>query len=309
MVLGRLVERSDVLIESFRPGVLDRLGVGYESLRALNPRLVYCALTGYGQDGPYLLYPGHDINYIGYAGILGLSRTAEGMPVVPGIEIADMGGGMAAALGTLAALAARGVTGRGQFVDISMLDVSFSLATFRLGHALATGRSPTQVAGDPTALGYGVYETADGKYISLGAAEEKFWVTLCRLIGLEAPPQPHQLSLEERRRLNAELRRIFKSRTQAEWSALLQDKDVCYAPVLDLKEAAADPQVQERGMVFYQGTGASRLPQIGNPLRLLETPWEARTPPPGFGEHTDEVLRAVGYSEAEVQALRQRQVV
>ena len=308
----RLAEKADVVLEGFRPGVMDRLGLGYAQLSALNPRLIYCSLTGYGQDGPYADRVGHDINYIGYAGVLGITGHRGGPPVVPGVQIADIGGGgMLATIGILAALMARERTGRGQFVDISMLDgvvswlVLLGSAYFasgqqvRRGELLLSGAIP----------GYQVYETKDGKYLAAGALEEKFWRNLYRELGLhdlDDEPMPTGERWEQkwddvRQRMQA----VFLTKTRDEWLELLQDKEVCVGPVYDFEEVFTDPQVLHRQMVWeVEHPGVGLIKQIANPVKLSETPPDYRRPAPRLGQHTDEVLSEAGFTPEEIASLR-----
>ncbi|MGE5851362.1 MAG: CaiB/BaiF CoA transferase family protein, partial [Candidatus Methylomirabilota bacterium] len=246
----RLAATADVVVEQFRPGVMDRLGLGWEALKALNPRLVYCALTGFGQDGPYRNRVGHDINYIALGGLLHLTGMEGGPPVLPGVQVADLSGGMMAALGILAALLARERTGEGRCVDVAMLDTVMSWLGLQAAFLGATGKTPQRGrwflgGGLP---GYQVYETRDGRYISVGALEEKFWRNLCVALGREDLIPFAEPDEAKRREIQAELGGIFKAKTRDEWCAQLADAEVCFAPVNDLAEALADPQARHRGM-------------------------------------------------------------
>lgn len=313
----RLAKTADVILEGFRPGVMARLGLGYDDLKEANPRVVYCALTGYGQDGPYSDRVGHDINYISYAGLLGINGTRGGPPVVPGVQIADIGGGgMLATIGILAALMARQRTGRGQFVDTSMLDgvvswlVLLGPAYFATGVPTRRGESPLTGAHP----GYQVFETKDGKYISVGALEEKFWRNLYHELGiydLDDEPMPTGERWDEKwDNVRQRIQTIFLTKTRDEWMELLQDKEICIAPVYDLEEAMIDPQVLHRKMVYeVDHPGIGRVKHIGNPVKLSETPADYRRPAPALGEHTEELLLEVGYSREEIAALRADAIV
>jgi crotonobetainyl-CoA:carnitine CoA-transferase CaiB-like acyl-CoA transferase len=305
-VLLRLARDADVLLESFRPGVLDRLGVGYERLRIENPGLVYGAITGYGQDGPGRERSGHDLNYLGLNGILGLSGEADGPPASSSAQIADLGGGaLMAVVGVLIALRERDRSGQGQLVDCSMFDGSLSFLAMLAAEMLAGGQVPRRgglrLAGGIVC--YRPYRCADG-YVTLGALEPKFWAAFCRGVGREDlgehafdPP-----GSDAHRVLEA----IFAERTREQWRAFAAEHDCCLEPVLDLDEALDSELVAAREMVVgLDQPGAERpVRLLGLPFKLSRTPGDAtRAPGPGLGEHTRAVLVAAGYSEAEVDAL------
>jgi crotonobetainyl-CoA:carnitine CoA-transferase CaiB-like acyl-CoA transferase len=304
-VLLRLAGDSDVLLESFRPGVMDRLGVGYERLREDNPGLVYCAITGYGQDGPYRDRSGHDLNYLGLVGLLGLTGERDGPPVQPGGQIADIGGGaLTAAFGILAALRARDRSGEGQFVDVSMADGALSwLAMVAAAHfAGATARRGELPLGGALVC-YRPYECADG-WVTLGALEPKFWQTFCKGVGREdlierqfdAPGSP----------AHEELEAIFAARTRAEWSAFASEHDCCLEPVLELGEALGSELTRAREMVAELDQPGAQEPVrlLGVPVKLGRTPGDPnRAPGPALGEHTAAVLADLGYGPDEIRAL------
>ena len=304
-VLLRLVRESDVLLESFRPGVMERLGVGYERLREENPGLVYCAISGYGQDGPNTARPGHDMNYLGLNGLLGLTGERGGAPVQSAGQIADIGGGsLMAAFGILAALRARDATGEGQLVDVSMFDGSLSWLAMVAAKYLADGRVPgrgeLELAGGLVC--YRPYECADG-WVTLGALEPKFWQEWCRGVGRE--------DLVERQydrpgsATHAEVERIFRERTRADWQAFASEHDCCLEPVLDLAEALDSEQVRAREQVVeLEQPGAERpVRLLGVPVKLSRTPGTPGGHGPVLGEHTAAVLADLGYTDSEVEAL------
>jgi crotonobetainyl-CoA:carnitine CoA-transferase CaiB-like acyl-CoA transferase len=314
-ILREMVEQgADVLIEQFRPGVMDRLGVGFKDLEKVNPRIIYCSVTGYGQDGPYRDLAGHDINYIGIAGALGLTGPKGGKPAIPGIQIADLiGGGLYAVIGILSALMARQKTGRGQSIDISMLDGAVSLLPDSAALFFAEEKAPR--AGERRLTGglpqYQVYQTRDGKYLAVGALEEKFWKNLCRGIGkpewAEEVPKELDPRCEE---VKEEMARIFKTKTQKEWLALLMEEDACVTPVQSLDEVFTDPHVLHRQMLVETNhPQAGRVRQIGVPIKFSQTPGEVRTPAPEIGEHTEEVLKQLGFSQGEIEGLRGEGVI
>ncbi|HEX5308751.1 MAG TPA: CaiB/BaiF CoA-transferase family protein [Solirubrobacteraceae bacterium] len=311
-VLLRLVREHDVVLESFRPGVLDRLGVGYERMREVNPGIVYCAITGYGQTGPKRDASGHDMNYLGLVGLLGLSGEAGGPPVQSEGQIADLGGGaLMAAFGIMAALRERDGSpshpgsGEGQLVDVSMADGALSWLAMVAGRYFADGSVPRR--GEQMLAGalicYRPYECADG-WVTLGALEPKFWQAWCRGVGRE--------DLIEKQfekpgsQAHARVVELFKSRTRAEWEAFAGEHDCCLEPLLDLDEALASRLVQEREMVveLHQPGVQGAVRQLGIPVKLARTPGDhGRLPGPALGEHTEAVLRAAGYSAEEIAQL------
>jgi alpha-methylacyl-CoA racemase len=305
-VLLRLVREHDVLLESFRPGVMDRLGVGYERLREENPGLVYCAVTGYGQDGPYTARSGHDMNYLGLNGLLALTGDAGGPPVQSAGQIADIGGGaLMAAFGILAALRERERSGRGQLVDVSMFDGSLAWLGMVAAKYLCDGETPQR--GDLELAGrlicYRPYACRDG-WVTLGALEPKFWRAWCRGVGREdlVDKQFERPGSEA----HAEVERIFLERTRAEWDEFASRHDCCLEPVLDLDEALDSELVRAREMVVgLDQPGAEGVRLLGVPVKLSRTPGAPAGRGPALGEHTREVLAALGYSEEEIAALEE----
>jgi len=313
-----LVRDADVVLESFRPGVLERLGVGYERMRAENPRIVYCAISGYGQDGPKRGASGHDMNYLGLVGLLGLTGAAGGGagggPIQSAGQIADLGGGaLMAAFGIMAALRERDGdgtpdhpgSGEGQLVDVSMSDGALSWLAMVAAAFFADGTVPRR--GDLPLAGalicYRPYECADG-WVSLGALEPKFWQAWCRGVGRE------ELVASQFERpgsqAHTEVSEIFKARTRSEWEAFAREHDCCLEPVLELDEALSSQLVKERAMVVeLDQPGAGRpVRQLGIPVKLGRTPGEhARLPGPQLGEHTEEVLLTAGYTPEQIAAL------
>ena len=303
-VLLRLVREHDVLLESFRPGVMERLGVGYERLREENPGLVYCAISGYGQDGPYTTRSGHDLNYLGLNGLLGLSGDAGGPPVQSAGQIADLGGGaLMAAFGILAALREREGSGEGQLVDVSMFDGSLSWLAMVAAKYLCDGQVPGR--GDNELSGrlicYRPYACRDG-WVTLGALEPKFWQAWCLGVGREdlIERQFEPPGSEAHREVEA----IFLERTRDQWHEFAEHHDCCLEPVLELDEALDSELVRAREMVVeveQPGTGGVSL--LGVPVKLSRTPGAAAGPGPALGEHTREVLAGLGFTAEEVEVL------
>ncbi len=311
-VFYRLARTADVVLEGFRPGVVKRLGVDYETLSRLNPRLVYCSLSGYGQDGPYVGMVGHDINYIAIAGALGLIGWPGGRPAIPMNIIADFaGGGLHAAYGILAALLAREKSGRGQFVDIAMTDGVMYMLAAAISQYFLTGAVPR--AGEALLNGgvphYNVYETKDGRWITLGSLEPHFYGNLCRAMGRE-DLIPYQYDSSKREETFAYFRERFRTKTRDEWFEILRQTDICVAPVYALDEALDDPHNRYRQMVVeVEHPTVGRAPQVGIGTKLSETPGRIRSPAPLPGQHTDELLSGLGYSAEEIASLREKGAV
>jgi alpha-methylacyl-CoA racemase len=305
----RLVAGADAVVEGFRPGVMDRLGLGYEALAAINPRLVYCSITGYGQIGPYALRAGHDVNYIGYAGVLDQIGTAGGAPAIPNLQIGDLlGGTMTAVMGMLMALIDARGSGRGRHVDVSMTDAALAHAIFPLVEVLAHGG--VRPRGDDLVTGgvpcYGVYETADARHMAVGSLEEKFWHLTCDTLGRPDLKPFHLATGEDGARARAEVAAVFRSRTQAAWVAVFDDLDCCVTPVLRLEESLDNPHFLARGMV--QPVGGVR--QFGPPVRLSGMVSSPATPArPVAGADSDALLRALGLSAEEIARLRSERVI
>ncbi|MBI3302503.1 MAG: CoA transferase [Deltaproteobacteria bacterium] len=308
-VFYNLVRKADVLVEELRPGVAKRLGIDYDTLKVKNPRLIYCAVTGYGQTGPYAPLAGHDLNYISQAGALSIIGPKNGLPTIPQNLLADYaGGGMQGALGVLAALFAREKTGRGQFVDAAMMDgVMYLIVQFLSGY-FANGEIPVRGAGmlSGAAPHYNVYETKDGKLLSIGSLEPWFYANLCRAVGRE-DLIPYEFDESKHPELFAHLREVMKSKTRDEWFTFLNQTDQCVGKVLSLDELEHDPQVQARQMVIeVQDPKHGKVKQVGIAPKLSETPGSVRRLAPALGEHTDEILGGVGLAQAEINRLREK---
>jgi crotonobetainyl-CoA:carnitine CoA-transferase CaiB-like acyl-CoA transferase len=273
----------------------------------VNERLVYCAITGYGQDGPSRDLAGHDINYLGYAGVLDMIGEAGGPPIDPGVQIADVGGGgLMAAVGILAAVAEREQTGRGRFVDISMTDGAFTWMTILGAQYSLTGEVPARgrMRLSSAYACYRLYRCADDKWLAVGALEPQFWARLCGSLGADHLTDRQFSDEDDQRGVHAEMEAILAGKSRDEWVTSLIELDACVGPVNDVAEAYADPHLRARGMIIDQPVGEGTVAGIGNPVRLVGSSTPPARPAPGFGEHTDAVLAEAGYDAAAVERLR-----
>lgn len=294
-----LIKTADVLIESFRPGVMDRLGLGYEELKVHNPKLIYCAITGYGQSGPYAKEAGHDLNFLSYSGLLHLQGAPNEKPLIPSVQIGDIGGGaLMAAVGILLAIIEAKKTNTGQFVDISMLDGALSWMHTILPNYWTSGEMPNR--GELTLNGgkacYEIYRTKDNRFISVGALEYKFWKNFCKVIGKEELIDQLEEPLEQQRIMKQEVQAVIQQKTLTEWLELFEGIDACVSPVLTPEELADHPQIKHRQMIediSHPEVGV--IKQIGNPIKLSNSTVTTRRHAPGLGEHTNEILKELGF--------------
>lgn len=307
-VFLRLARDADVIVESFRPGVVDKLGVGYVAVKAINPKVVYCAITGYGQDGPWRDRAGHDLNYIASAGVLDQIGTAEGPPAIPNLQIGDLlGGALTATMGILAAVIGARTTGEGRYVDVSMTDATFAHAYTGLLSVLARGETLPRGVDDLSGglPAYGLYRTQDDRWLAVGALEPKFWQRFCDAIG-RPELKPHGLARGvEGERTRAELEALLASRPLAHWQALFEKVDCGVTPVLSFEEAMAHPQVIARGML----PEVDGLKQFAPPLKMSGLDFAVRAPAPKLGADGAAILAAAGYSTTEIERLRESGVI
>lgn len=299
--LLRLARCYDVVLEQFRPGVLDRLGLSHATLLAENPRLVVCALTGYGQTGPLALRAGHDLNYLARAGVLGMQGPEGGPPTLPGFQLADVSGGLYAVIGIMGALMERARTGKGSIVDVAMIETAMPFAIAGFGQSFG-GQAPK--AGGEALVGgiapYQTYATKDGKAMSLAALEPKFWMAFSSGVGhavdmSDLVPGSHQVALKEK------LRAIFAEKTRDEWVQFARDRDCCLEPVLTAEEARVDEHLVARKMFFEMASKWGPIPMMRTPLTDVD---REHAPPPAQGEHTDAILREAGVTAEEIAAMR-----
>jgi crotonobetainyl-CoA:carnitine CoA-transferase CaiB-like acyl-CoA transferase len=316
-IFRRLAERADVIVEGFRPGVTKRLGADYETVSAYNPRVVYCSLSGFGQDGPYRDYPAHDMNYLSLGGVLALIGEPDRKPVIPLNLVADYAGAtMHGALGIMLALFARERTGRGQHVDVSYLDTTVSLlaATPNMRFLFSDGLAPRRGEGF---LGgsypyYAIYETRDGKLLTIGCTEPWLWANFCKAIDrpdfvrfARKPDQFVRAANAEEDAARREIEAIIRTRDRDDWYEFLVKADVCVGKVYDADEMVRDPQINHRQMIVEaEHPKFGKVRQFGIAIKLSDTPGSIRSAAPTPGEHTDAVLAELGYAAADIGRLR-----
>lgn len=313
-ILRRLLARADVLVENFRPGIMDRLGLGYAALHREFPRLIYASISGYGQDGPYRERTAYDLILQGMSGLMGITGEEGGAPVKVGVAIADICAGMYAAYGILAALRVRDRTGRGQLVDAALLDGVVSWLTYNAGIYFTTGENPGRLgSAHPTIVPYQAFRTADG-FINVAVGSEAIWRRFCEAVDPalagDARYATNRDRVAHRRALIAHLAPIFAAQATRAWTGVLDRAGVPNGPILTIAEVFADPQVRHRRMVVdVDHPTAGTVQQTGVPVRLSDTPGQVRSAPPTLGQHADAILRELGYSDADVRELRREKVV
>ena len=308
-----LLPTADIVVEQFRPGVMEEIGLGYETARRVKTDIIYVCLTGYGQNGPYARDAGHDINYIGYSGILATTGSRKTGPIIPGPQIADVAGGAyMTIIACLSALWAREKTGQGQKVDVSMLDAILPLMTLQMAHYHAVGLTPAP--GEAALTGglacYGVYKCADGKYIALGILEEKFWKSFCEMVGRPEWLGRQFVIGEEAEKLRAEIAALFITQKRDQWIAAAAGCDTCLTPVLEIGEVEKDSHVQARSMIIEQTHPVcGKIKGIGVPLKFSQTPAKPSWSPPVLGKDTAAIMEEIGYSQKEIETLRKESII
>jgi crotonobetainyl-CoA:carnitine CoA-transferase CaiB-like acyl-CoA transferase len=308
-IVKRFVQSYDIVVEQFRPGVMDRLGIGYEALKAVNPRLIYCAITGYGQTGPYKDRAGHDSNYMALSGAMSYSgRHGQGPPPL-GFQLADLGGSMGAITGILAAVIQRFSTGIGQMVDVSMLDMAIAWQAHLASNYLAGGEVPAREQMLLNGAGiYDYYETRDGRFLAIASLEPKFWQGFCQAIGrpdLIEPGMSQDTAVLQQ--VKADIRTVIARKTLEEWTAVFANLDVCVEPVLTIPEMVEHPHTQARGLIVNvpRPDGTSQR-QVGSPIRFSASEAKYKGVGTAVGAHTEEVLLEIGYNQDDVQRMRDR---
>lgn len=312
-IFRKLIGSAHVVIETFRPGVMDRLGLGWNHLKEINPSLIYCSLTGYGQNGPYKDLPGHDLNYLAISGALSMMQTRKGVPVMAGLPIADVGGGsLPAAIAILAALYNARFTGIGLFLDVSMVDglnffLSFLMTQYMADKDLHRAENDWINGGYAF---YNVYQASDGEYLALGCVEEKFWSNFCK--GIQKEKLVAEMFSDEPRRSEIidEIAEVIKTKTSSEWLEVFRHSDVCITKVNNLEEALNDPHIMQRQVWFMQEYSPEGLiPQMNFPVKFSEKNPGWRTPPPQLGEHSEDVLLGIGYSPEDIEEFSKKKVI
>jgi len=305
-ILHKLATKADVFVESYQPGVAERLGVGYPAIRKVNEHIIYCSISGYGQTGPYRDLVGHDLNYAAYSGAIGATGLKGGPPVIPAIQISDIQSAIYAAVAITAALYRREKTGEAEFIDVSLMDTAVASMIMPLSFLFAgasTERGESFLSGG--APFYNVYETKDRRFISIASLEPKFWVELCNALGVEEYQDQQIVSAEVSQQIRADLAEKFREKKRDEWVKILNEREIPCAPVYDLSEVPADPQVRARKMIFEMETEAfGKLNQLATPIRISHNPLIVRSGPPKLGQHTLEILRGLGYSTKDVERLK-----
>jgi crotonobetainyl-CoA:carnitine CoA-transferase CaiB-like acyl-CoA transferase len=314
-VLERLVKTADVVVENYRPDVKYRLGIDFDSLEKINPRIILASISGFGQDGPYRDRPGFDQIAQGMSGLMSVTGLPGQGPVRTGAAIADLAAGLFAALGVMTALLERETTGKGQWVQSSLLQAGVALLDFQAARYLMKGEVPPQVGNDhPTSMPTSAYRTKDG-YINVAASGEGMWARLCKAIGredmLEDPRfKGLQKRAENRKLLNAAIDEALQKKTSAEWIEILNSASVPCGPIYSVDQVFSDPQVQHLGIATsVEHAKLGRFKVLAQPARLSRTPGKVVAPTPEIGEHTDELLKELNYNAAEIAKLRQGGVV
>lgn len=306
----KLVPEYDVVIESFRPGVLDKLGVGYFRAKEINPKIIYCSISGFGQNGPYKNVAGHDINYIGYSGILELCGGKNSPPILPSVQIADVAGGsLNSVIAILSALLNREKTGVGCNIDISMIDGIMPFLSLILGKYFSDNLLPQRGNTDLSGkfICYNIYKTKDGKYIALGALEPKFWVNFCKEVERDDLIDKQFAVDNDFEKYYGEVENIFLQKTQKEWTEIFKDKDICCTPILNIKEMLKNEHTTSRGLLLKdEKTGEKYIPI---PIKFSDYEIKNNLAAPKYGEHTYDVLQKLGYNLEEVEKLQKEKVI
>lgn len=314
-IVEKLVKRSDVVVENFRPGVAEELGISYDKLSKINSRIIYCSISGFGQSGPYRDKPGYDLIALAMSGLMSITGEPGRPPVKFGVPIADLTTALFAALSILSALYWREKTGRGQYIDVALLDVQILMLSHQAFNYFSTGREPERMgSAHPNIVPYQAFETSDG-YIVVTVGSEKLWEKFCKAIDrsdlLENPRfRTNAERVINREELVEELNRIFKSKPTSFWIEVLEKAGVPAAPILTVGQALNDEHVRYRGMVVeVEHPEAGAVKMLGTPFKLSKTPGMVRTPPPTRGQHTYEILRELGFKNDEITILKNKHVV
>lgn len=314
-IIHKLIKQSDVLVENFRPGAMERLGLGYEQVKAMNPRIIYCSISGFGQDGPYRMLPGFDQVLQGMGGLMSITGELGGPPIKVGVAIADISGGMFASNGILIALYNREKTGKGQMVDVSLLDSQIAWLTYRAGAYFASGEVPQPMgSGHPVIVPYQAFKSKD-VFVNIAVGNDQLWERFCKAVGLENVMNDPKFATNAKRVENREeivkiISDLIVTKDGEEWLKILTDAGVPCGPIYTVDKIFADPQVLHREMVKeLDHPKAGKIKVTGIPIKLSDTPGEVETAPPVLGQHTQEVLTELGYSDKDLEKLKQEKVI
>ena len=314
-IIHKLIKQSDILVENFRPGAMERLGLGYEQVKKINSGIIYCSISGFGQDGPYRMLPGFDQVLQGMGGLMSITGEPGGSPIKVGVAIADISGGMFAAYGIVAALYNREQTGKGQVVDISLLDSQVAWLTYRAGAYFASGEVPQPVgSGHPVIVPYQAFKARD-VYINIAVGNDQLWERFCKAVGLEKVMNDPRFATNAKRVENREeivkiIGDLITAKNGEEWLKILTDAGVPCGPIYTIDKIFADPQVLHRQMLQeLNHPTAGKIKVAGIPVKLSDTPGEVKSAPPVLGQHTEEILTALGYSDKDVTNLKGEKVI
>ena len=314
-IIHKLIKQSDVVVENFRPGAMERLGLGYERVKEMNPRIIYASISGFGQDGPYRMLPGFDQVLQGMGGLMSITGEPGGPPIKVGVAIADISGGMFAAYGIVVALYNRQKTGKGQMIDVSLLDSQVAWLTYRAGAYFTSGEIPQPVgSGHPVIVPYQAFRAKD-VYINIAVGNDQLWERFCRAVGLGKVMDDPKFATNAKRVENREeivkiISDLIATRKGEEWLKIITDAGVPCGPIYTVDKIFADPQVLHRQMLKeLDHPKAGKVRVTGIPVKLSDTPGEVETAPPVLGQHTQEILNELGYSDQDVAKLRQEKVV
>ena len=313
-ILMEMAKQCDVMIENFLPGTVDRLGVNYDKVKAANPGIIYCSLSGFGQDGPYREFPAYDLLMQGLGGLMSITGEKDGQPIRIGVALVDIGAGMYAVIGILSALMTRKATGQGQYIDISLLDTEVSWMTYMATNYFLSGKNPTRMgSGHPNIVPYQAFKAKDGYFI-LAVGNDNIWKRFCKVLELDIAEDPRYVTnakrVENRDELNSMLEEMFVTKDAAEWMEILQPARIPCGPVNNISEVVNHPQTIHRGMVVEMDhPKAGSVKVLGNPINMSLTPPRYELHPPLLGEHTDEVLEQFGYSQEDLKNLKEKGII
>lgn len=315
-IIHQLASKCDIVLENFRPGVTERLKVDYETLKKINPRIIYCSISSFGQTGPYALWPGYDLIIQGMSGLMGITGEKDGPPMRVGVAVEDINAGLHGVISILAALRVRDSSGEGQCIDLGMLDAGASWMTYVAGNYFATGEVPERMgSAHPSIVPYQAFNTGDNKYILIAAGNDRLFKMLCETLDMEHLPNDNAYATNDRRvdnrvELIETLQNAFMAKNRNEWLELLREKGFPCAPVYSIDEVFSDPQIRHRNMLIEMDHPiAGKIKQIGTPFNFSISSTDLSKYPPILGEHTDEILKDLGYSENSISKLREKGVV